>query len=912
MKIGISSSFINKILPMQTIQHKGLSNNALMSDVFQKSTISFSGLTTEKKSDIPYQQMVVSEYINALSPSSIQKSLFSRRNERIEVFNHNLIQASGNIVSANVLNKCFKDANINTVLALCNFLKTFTKNPDTKEIFKDQEYEAIQIYGKLAQKDNLAKFPEILLYIYNQEFDSEEPDFDKLNTTVEFLNNTGIKDFSEFEKKFAHLSNNFNGFTTISDKADAIEYLRQTYDAKLGLIESSLNTDSNIPAAKSKDIYANLFDVIDYLYIENNGNSLEPLDSFIDIAAQNNKLKSNSLSAVSDYFNGFEKPEDKIDFYMFLKESDVSIPDFNVLTHKSIISDNDVMSNICNMSAICQEISDIDGSDIQKAKEKYRRCPNLFNSFYDVKSDNTDRIKSLLNIINKFNIKDENSMLAFYNKISSTKQQHITSSDFNYLVDLLQFDNSNTDNIFERAKQQKITPLELLLNAEEEFEKVEPEIEEILVFDETGCFAGKSPLDVYNAYKKIADEHNQNIVDVIAKAVKYNMSDSAVYKAKLERITKFSNYFEDKESLINFVTKNGIKLDGSDSDNEFCRNCRQIFDLLEDKSNPEEARKNISYYSESGFLKKSRKSLPVFLKYLEKEPHKKEILKTLANKKVPSLGALNMFYKKYRSKNGGYENIINHLMNVPDNVSFQEYIETLQYIQSKFDRLNLQININNDNISRIDASKFPQFRQLSNEALCTMLNQVFDAKETNFISKLPQALTNEKTQFTRFRIAKEIADKILLTDESYSNLEKVLKLDKKSLKLRNDCPDYLYVKAIERQIPDKFVDFINSNTWLRFDNKCPKVPNLPLHARLRAIDRFALDSESTIDTLYSKETIQKLRKLFKAAYCQTPSLVRSTDESQRLITNFTFENSTIECVFTQQGKMITIVPKKTY
>lgn len=549
-------------------------------------------------------------------------------------------------------------------MSLCNFLKTYTKNPNTKDVFNGQEYEAVQIYGHIDNKDNLYKFPELLLYLYNQESDSEEPDFSKLNKTVDFLNNAGLKDFSEFEKKFGHIANDFNGFETLSDKIDAVEYLRQTYDAKIDLLESIINKDAIISSSKTKDIYASSFEIIDYLYTKNNGKSLEPLDSFIDIASQSNKFKSNALSTVSEYFNEFKTPEDKIDFYMFIKESDVSVSEFNVLTHKSIISDNDVMSNICNMSAICQEISDIDGSNPKASKEKYLKFSNLFNSFYDVKSDNTDRIKSLLRVIKKFNIKDENSMLALYNRVNSTKQHHISSSDFNYFIDLLQFDSSKTDDIFDRAKNQRISPLELLLNAEEEFEKVESEIEQILLFDETGCFAGKSPLEVYNSYKNISDKHNKNIIDVINKAIRYNMSDSAIYQEKLERAYKFS--------------------------------------------------------------------------------------------------------------------------------------------------------------------------------------------------------------------------------------------------------DYLYVKAIERQIPNKFVDFINSNSWVKFDKKSSKVPNIQLHARLRAIDRFALNSETSIDTLYSKETIQKLRRLFNAAYCQTPPSVKSTDQSKRLITNFSFEGSTIECVFTQQGKMITIVPKRTY
>ena len=124
---------------------------------------------------------------------------------------------------------------------------------------------------------------------------------------------------------------------------------------------------------------------------------------------------------------------------------------------------------------------------------------------------------------------------------------------------------------------------------------------------------------------------------------------------------------------------------------------------------------------------------------------------------------------------------------------------------------------------------------------------------------MTNAKTNECNKFSSKNIAEEIVFKMKKSSESYQNIIRLLQLDKKSLGLDEELPDYLYIRALIQVLPEEFVDFVNSNDWIKYSND--DVANLSLHARLRAIDRFALSETDDISDLYSDETKEKLKNV---------------------------------------------------
>ena len=168
--------------------------------------------------------------------------------------------------------------------------------------------------------------------------------------------------------------------------------------------------------------------------------------------------------------------------------------------------------------------------------------------------------------------------------------------------------------------------------------------------------------------------------------------------------------------------------------------------------------------------------------------------------------------------------------------------------------------------------------------------------------------TPEKYATSSF--AKEIATRIDKSDESYQNISRLLHLDRQSLKLDENCSTYIYTRAIQKALPSEFVEFVESNDWIQYSNKNVKMPSISFHAKLRAIDRFALNGVSDIKELYTEEAKNKLKSLMQTVYMSTPTQISSNGYEKRLIADFNHNGREIEVVFSQNGKMVTIVPRR--
>ena len=853
------------------------------------------------------RELEVATYIDALSDKSVRKILLSRKTEKLSNLNNNVFDGLG--YDIDFINKLFEQANIKTVLGIDSFIRAYNREPETKKIFKGQEIEAVKIYGMLNAKDNLSKFSELLLYLYNQEEDSKNPDYTKLNETTDFLRKVGVNNFKDLDEKFAFLKPRYNEFETTSDKVDAVEYLQRTYNSKISLLGDIIKQSDLPQNVDFEKVYASSTDIVEYFYEKNNGESLQGLEDIIDYVVHEGKLKSHSLRQIASCYNDFKNPEDKIDFFKFLKDCNVSIAEFNLLSGKPIISNTDNKSIISNKEILSQYIAQIKGVKESEGFDYYKNFKDVLISLYD-ETENPEGIRSFIELADRFSLKNSDSVLQFYNRASETKKKSITAEELRDFIELFEY--SDSTSLFTDAKAQNISVVDLLKNEKQQFLSVKDYIDSFIYSDSTAFFAGQSAVDVYKKYRDLIIGNIDNVPLVLQNIVDFDIQNVTQYSQKALEVMPFTKFFEDKETMLKFFTDNNIKFGDSLEDILYRNNCIEIFNALYEADDKEKSFERINYIATSGFLVKSKNRLPELLEKMPSEEVKKDVLTIIADKKVPSIYALEKFFKQYATSNTKGVELLNYLRNLPEDVDFTQGIDVISSLQAKINDLNVPIQINGNNINRIDVDSILAEDTVSTKTLIDILENISNSTQTsNFIGALPGA-TNKTdcNSFSSYRIAQEIASKIDKSGESYQNISRLLGIDRVSLSLPNNCSYYFYVKAIENALPKEFVEFVNSDEWMKFSDDKVGSANLVLHARLRAIDRFALNDADNIDVLYKTETISKLKDLFRTIYTKSPIDIKGTDSSKRFVADFVHGSNVIEAVFLDNGEMITIVPKR--
>lgn len=910
------------ILNNNNIKQKNVSDvkpKALASDTFKKSNISF-GSSYEFGSfffgilsSLGALSSVLRHEKNERQLEAIMEALggkqiknFMKQNKPLKM--ENFLLKVG--INDEYLNKLFSDSGIRTIAQFESFLKIYNdKTYDCKKTFKGQSIEAVEIYGHLKYKDDLSRFNEILLYLYNEEMDSNNPDLEKLNTTTEFLKNAGLNSFKDFDKNFSHLKNKFNNFEDISDKADAIEYLQNTYEDKISQLEKIISENPSLKTSQTRQVYSSINDIVDFVYDENE-NDLKGLSDILEYTLQANKFKGQSLRLISSYFNNFEHPKDKINFYHFLNDWDISINDFNNLSLKGIIEDPYITLNkLVNKNAITQTIKEVEETDEKNAFELYKNFSDILNAVYDEQDENIEGIKNVLDISKRFNIKNSTSFLMLYNKASQDKKKSLTIEEVKDFIELFKY--SNSDDIFKEAQAKNISVVELLRQEKSVFENVEEDIENFIIADETNYFAGQNALEIFNKFHEEIIENPQNISSILQDIVDFDILSAQQLKQKTKNVTQFCDFFLNKQDLLKFFSVNKISFDETQEDNLYQQNCFDILNAVYDENNVQKSQETIKYLAKSGFLIKSKALLPDFLEKVPDAAQRKNILNLIAAKKIPSLKQMEKFFKQYKTTPDSEKELLNYLNNLASGTDFTSATKILNSIQNKMEQLYIPIKLDSNNITKIDIKKFKPNGKISNSQIIPLLDSLKNTVEDeNFLTIMPNNIADNSSKFTTFRIAQEIATKIEKSDESYKNISNLLNLSKDKLKLPSDCSHYIYAKAIEQVLPEEFINFVNSSDWLNYSTDEQKTPSIVLHARLRAIDRFALNDTDDINTLYSDETKEKLRNLFKTIYTKTPTEIKSSSEDQRIVVDFEHNSNIIEAVFSDKGDMITVVPKR--
>ena len=856
---------------------------------------------------VEYERMEqqVQYLLDAYSDKKIRTSLKQIRTQKLE--NH--LQGALRLNTPDdreFIMTLFKSSGFKNVANLENFSHIYSRNPKP---FTGQAIEAIEIYGILKSKDDLANFGDILVYLFNEEYSKEVADYEVLNRTTAFLKQIGLQNFDKFDEKFGHLKDKFNGFEDISDKADAIVYAQETYADKTRLLDEILKQSSSSKVQDAERVYSTINDVVDYFYEQNDGKSLDGLSDVIEYATSSNKFKNLGLKQVAPAFNDFETPEDKVDFYLFLKDCEVSTSDFNVLVGKSIISDLEPLAPLVNKTELTDIISQIKGLKSADSADFYKKFRDVINATYDEQTESTEGVKSLISVIDRFKIKDSNSFLEFYNKANGVKKQNITKSEINDFLELFKYIDSPT--LIDDARKQNTTAVKLLTQERDKFQSFEKEIQDYIINDEKSYFAGETPLSIYKKYREVLLKNPFDIKTVLQNVAVFDLANQKDYAVKVVQIGKFAKFFEDKQSLSKFFVQNNITFDGSDEDNQRIGNCFSIFDSLYDDENKDKSLQRITYFAESGFISKSESRLTELLEKMPDLETKRKVLSLIADKKIPSISQMEKFFKQYRINNTEGEKLISYLESTPDDVDFAENIRILNQVQEQINKLCVPARLTGDNIVSVDVSKFKNATSISTSDIVDILDGIYGASEDrNFLGIMSISKENNVKEVNSFRIAKEIALRVGKTEESYQNIVRLLNIDKESLRLDPNCSSYVYIRAIQDCLPKEFIEFVRSNDWIQYDKNGNEIPALGLHARLRTIDRFALNGVNDINELYTQETKEKLTSLLSTVYTKTPTEVRGSSFDKKIIADFNHNGKEIEVVFTQGGKMVTIVPRR--
>ena len=407
----------------------------------------------------------------------------------------------------------------------------------------------------------------------------------------------------------------------------------------------------------------------------------------------------------------------------------------------------------------------------------------------------------------------------------------------------------------------------------------------------------------------LLQKNKKGVIEAFNYAALLKPDDKDDYTKREEAFNKLLEYFPDRITAKDFIIENGIKLDSSKRSRAH-RNCvGKILAALKDEDNPKSYTDSIKQLTKSGFIRNSKSNIGTLIKIAEREPGLRAVLRLAVDKKLESAKTLTTILQSYSDeKTGNFKEILGYLKNLPSDISFEEFMEQINQIQTSLNSAGIPIKITGDSICLLNPKDVMTYKKGQSSQLIKLAAQLSNKKDKNFISGLNSAFTNKTHNITPREIAREIAkpDK---NDGPYTNIIRELKLSKKDLGINeiniNNQSEYMY--ALANALSEEFVSFINSDDWTNFTRDASIQPNLTLHAKLRAIERFALNEKGNIKHLYSEETKIKMQNLFKTIYNKMPEKIEKSKIDNKFIAYFSYGTGKIKTVFNNNGKMITII-----
>jgi len=890
------TGFVNENKSMQNpqkITFKGL----LDEDIFEQFASEFANMIVSSVAEI-YEEIQINNWLDVVL-ESFNPDL-AMRYAKLKVPLDSLIDILKEADPENNIDikSLLKDCNIETTRDFCNFIIGY--NNKRKDYFL-QEYDALRIFGLLKNKEHFTNYPELLLFLYNNEKDAYKPQYEKLDTYCDFLKNQcDLKKFDDFETKFAHLKSDFSDFESVADKTLAIKYLMETYPEKIKLIKDV--TKNNKHSSLPDYIYKYLTDIIDYLFIQNNGKNLSGIEKILSSALESRDIKEKNLQFIYPDFNNFQTTQDKINFYDFLLYSKISAKEFNLIAKNSLIENYSCADLITNMKYALEYIQKIKNCKKEEALNEYANFSDIYCAILNSNSNISDNIKIFNDITKKNGIKNSNDFIKFYSKTTNVKKEIYSQDE---ILEFLELFSYNTySNLKKAAKEANTSQIELLKRNQSEYLYFKPQIESFIFKYKTDYFIGKSIFEIYNEFKELFREKPDSIENILLRASSLNV-DADISSEKYINIEKLSQFFENEHDSIKFILNSKIKFDNSKEDNEYINNCITLLNSLSG------SKETIEYFSNTTFLSNSASKLS---EYIEKyQNNLGDFFTLLASKKVQSLSSFENSIAEFATENG-VNNIIEKLKETPDTITFDDFICSLEILQNQINELYLPFVINNDNISDLDCNEFLSLplniskngTLAHTKKYINILNSISNSPSgTNFISALPNSFTKENDFLSNYVIAHQLVTYGLKEKDDYKILLEVLKLTKKDLGLKENCTNNEYIKKLSQNLPNEFTNLINSSKWLKINDKTIK---LSTHAKLRLITRFALDYGA--EKLYSKETQEHLQSILNTIYTQNPTNIKSEPTNpNRFVAFYNFEDEPLKVVLSKNGDIITLLRK---
>lgn len=844
-------------------------------------------------------------YFEILTKKDLAKALKQlsavQRNMRTKDFNA-MFAHSIPLISVDKINDVLEKSGVTTIKSILDCANIITKRNNAESSLYGMYEEGLSIYKNLKNKDDLNAYTPLLVDLYKEEEYSKNPDYSILNKYCDFLKVEGIQNFNQIDK-FEDLKEHFNNLLTVQDKIECAKFAYDEYQEKLEML-SSIVGDKKMTPEQIKLLYRENKDIISYVYNSGNSEEEQNLADVIDLINSKKKIKLPIKSELAAHFNNFETPKDKIDFYLYLKDCDITASEYANLS-KSSIKDITFSKKVLYKNDVIEKIKSMTNFNSQQVNSFYQTHNEILTlgAILQEEDPDCDIFPMIFNFIEKFNIKNSNSLLNQYNTFFRKNEKSLTMEKTLDFLELTKF--IGTGNIIEDSRKSLKSPSVILQERKEQYLHLKDQIEEYLNETDNEYLISMTPLEVFNKYR----EHfsvNPNVEYVLNNVSYLNTQNAKEFEQQSKALEPFKQYFDDKKVLLDFLKNNQIKLDDTQEDNKYRQMCLGILEQVKEncQGDCELFEEKIDYLTQSEVLKMSKSQFDVFEFNLAKRGDFSEIVEILCSKNVKTIKSLATFLSKTQDDNGETKNITKTILNCEYNLDeLREIITNIQNVAAKY---GVQAKVNNENILNLDIENLSNIKE-NPTLLCRLFNALKNENYDNFIPLTANGLSKRAKTFSNYEIASELLTKQDHIDSAYENIKDVLgirlNLDEKENSLR-----YNYINMISKKLPKEFVDFVNSNSWHALEDG--KVANLNLHAKLRAIGRFALDENSMLEDLFKDETKEKLQNLFNTVYLEKPIEIKeTTNTSNRFITASDFNGETVEAIFTPQGELITLYPK---
>lgn len=770
-----------------------------------------------------------------------------------------------------------------TIGDLREFLDPISKLPEPL-IFNIHDF--IEMYPKINNKKDIENFPETLL-VSNiaSKYYKDESD---INANAEFIKKIGYSHELDFYSSYYSLySENYDILQSPLDRYYLLKYIQSTYDSRFETFKQIADPKSK---KKDKDLrkeYNKQHIVIDYLNETEGENWASEFLTIYEPLTKINSLSGDAKKALQkSSFGDVMLVDNHIEFLKFLNRENISPKEVNCYVSNNFTENIGIGTILKNRNQIIQKLKESGISD-EKTLELYKNHKNLLNTCFEEDKNfaSGSGISSALDVVKKFNIKDDKAFLAFYNKTTGRYSNTHARQDIIDFVNALSF--LTDEDIKKCNKNKNLNILNEARKKQSAFETLDESFKNYVSEDNTCAF------DIYKKTNNISKtkETIQNLM--------YNLSLKEA--AFFHRLTP---YFKTPEEASFFV-KNSINSGANGNYDEFGEYCIDVVKALSTIGKSDYVQK----LNDSNFIKNSKSDMPKIMETYNTPYNISLFYTTVLDRKVDFAKPFLNFLKKFQDEKGETGNILKHLSS-QEKISFEEYEKYISYVQNTLKKYNIPLNVNNSNIMNLPKpinGEFPsEFSKKENIFVAACANALgnSDSEKLNFISKFGNIYT-KNLHVDNLQIANELCKYSTKEYENYSSLLGKLfpDTDKETIKRYINKPELL-----AKKLPEQFANFINNDKCFKMNNK---PLGISLHAKLRTFERFITDERNNFDKLDYDKISDKISSIYDVIYHNKPFKIAEPSRKNYFVCYYKYNGSytgEIKAVFSKDSKLVTIAP----